>query len=88
MILTIRVANEKKEKKGYISLAEKEANRKKREKNKRKKVKEISLQIQNEEDPKKKKKLQQKLTKMTKKPKSVSVWALSGGAPGLGKRKS
>ena len=71
----------------YISLAEKERIRKGRESRKKKRIAEIKLQIKTEEEPEKRRKLKQKLTKMTQK-KSSSVWTISGGAPGLGERKS
>ena len=72
--------------KKYISLKEKEENRKKREKARRKKREEIKEKWRQEDDPAKKKKLLREMNKLLPF-KGGSIRTVSGGLPGLGKRK-
>ena len=72
--------------KKYVTMLEKEVLRKKREVARGKKRRELIEKWKQEENPKKKKELARKISK-SRPNKSASVWTVSGGLPGLGRRR-
>ena len=70
----------------YVSLVEREVNRKARARTRAKKRLEIKEKWKQEDNPDKKKELAKKMNKLLPL-KGGSIRAVSGGLPGLGKRK-